>query len=173
MPCAAFSESLVTAYPDAKVILTTRDVDAWYKSMMDTAISALRSTPLKLLSYVDPDIVGAWRPMATSLFNGYFRQKPFEETGKTTFVEHYDGVRKLVPKERLLEYRVGEGWTRLCEFLDQPVPEEEFPRINDTKSFGDRMRVIIQLALLRFLKRVAPVVGALGAGGVALYFVKG
>jgi hypothetical protein len=173
MPGAAFSESLVASYPDAKVILTTRDVDAWYKSMMDTVILAMRSVPLKLVSYIDPDVVGAWRPMITTLFNGYFEQKPFEEIGKKKFVEHYDQVRQLVPEENLLEYRVGEGWARLCEFLDQPMPKEEFPRTNDTKSFGDRMEIVIQLVLLRFLKRAAPIVGALGAGGAALYFWKG
>lgn len=163
----------MASYPDAKVILTIRDVDAWYKSMMDTVILAMRSVPLKLVSYIDPDLIGIWRHMVITLFDGYFEQKPFEEFGKKKFAEHYDRVRQLVPKENLLEYRVGEGWAGLCEFLDQPIPKEEFPRTNDTKSFGDRMDIIVQLALLRFLKRTAPLVGALGAGGAALYFLKG
>ena len=169
----AFSESLIAAYPEAKVILTTRDVDAWYKSMTGTIVPAMHSISLKLISYLDPDYIGSWRPMVIALFTGYFGQKPFEESGKKKFTEHYDMVKKLVPKENLLEYKVGEGWSRLCEFLDQPIPKEEFPRTNDTKFFGDRMSVIVQQAVLRFLKRAAPVVGALGAGGAALYFFQG
>lgn len=31
MPAAYFAEELLEAYPDAKVILTTRDVDKWHK----------------------------------------------------------------------------------------------------------------------------------------------
>lgn len=31
MPAAYFAEELVQAYPDAKVILTIRDVDKWHK----------------------------------------------------------------------------------------------------------------------------------------------
>jgi len=31
IPAAAFGPELIAAYPDAKVILTIRDVDKWYK----------------------------------------------------------------------------------------------------------------------------------------------
>lgn len=30
-PAVAFAPELIAAYPDAKVILTTRDVDSWHK----------------------------------------------------------------------------------------------------------------------------------------------
>lgn len=173
MPPAAFAESLLAAYPDAKVILTNRDVDAWYKSMMSTIVPAMNSLSLKMFSYIDPDGLSLWMPMLTALLKGFFEQKPFEEIGKKKFVEHYAKVRKLVPKENLLEYKVGEGWGRLCEFLDQPIPEEEFPNTNDSKAFGDRVAVIVKRSVLRILKRAVPVIGALGAGGAALYFFKG
>lgn len=39
-------------------------------------------------------------------------------------------IRGLVPKERLLEWTVEDGWEPLCEFLDKPVPEEPFPHAN-------------------------------------------
>ncbi|KAH6672390.1 hypothetical protein B0J14DRAFT_701458 [Halenospora varia] len=32
-PCANFAEELIAAYPNAKVILTTREPDGWVKSM--------------------------------------------------------------------------------------------------------------------------------------------
>ena len=32
--------------------------------------------------------------------------------------------------ERLLVFRVKEGWGPLCEFLDLPVPDTDFPHIN-------------------------------------------
>jgi hypothetical protein len=40
-----------------------------------------------------------------------------------------------VPAERLLVWRAAEGWEPLCEFLELPVPSEEFPRINESAGF--------------------------------------
>ena len=39
-------------------------------------------------------------------------------------------IRGLVPKERLLEWQVGDGWESLCAFLDKPVPKMDFPHAN-------------------------------------------
>ena len=56
--------------------------------------------------------------------------------GKQAFEEHNAMVRKIVPKERFLEFQVTEGWGPLCGFLGKEVPEgKPFPRANDTASF--------------------------------------
>jgi hypothetical protein len=39
-------------------------------------------------------------------------------------------IRGLVPKERLLEWYIEDGWEPLCKFLCKPVPEVEFPHAN-------------------------------------------
>lgn len=39
-------------------------------------------------------------------------------------------IRGLVPKERLLEWSVDEGWEPLCAFLGKEVPDEPFPHAN-------------------------------------------
>ncbi|KAK5308923.1 hypothetical protein LTR93_012316, partial [Exophiala xenobiotica] len=36
VPCIDFTYELVEAYPDAKIILTTRDIDKWEESYSDT-----------------------------------------------------------------------------------------------------------------------------------------
>lgn len=65
----------------------------------------------------------------------------FDKNGKAKFISYYDEVRSYVPKERLLEYRMGDGWGPLCEFLEVPVPEgKKFPRTNDTDGFVSRCR---------------------------------
>lgn len=33
MPALCFAEELIAAYPEAKVILTVRDIDSWYRSV--------------------------------------------------------------------------------------------------------------------------------------------
>jgi hypothetical protein len=40
-----------------------------------------------------------------------------------------------VPAERLLVWDPKEGWEPLCEFLDEPVPEQPLPHVNDTENF--------------------------------------
>ena len=35
---------------------------------------------------------------------------------------HNAAVKALVPKEKLLIYRIGDGWEPLCKFLDKPIP---------------------------------------------------
>ncbi|WP_207210027.1 sulfotransferase [Tropicimonas sp. IMCC6043] len=37
--------------------------------------------------------------------------------------------------DRLLTYDLGEGWTRLCDFLGCDVPDEPFPRSNEAHDF--------------------------------------
>ena len=64
----------------------------------------------------------------------------FEENGKAVYIAQYQAVRKMVPKERLLEWRVDEGWGPICEFLGHDVPPCSFPNGNDEVATKQRMR---------------------------------
>jgi hypothetical protein len=56
---------------------------------------------------------------------------------RQTFVDQYDHVRSIVPKEKLLEFKVEEGWKPLCEFLDKPIPKgEPYPNINNVDDYN-------------------------------------
>ena len=44
-----------------------------------------------------------------------------------------------VPPERLLVYRVSEGWDPLCRFLGVPVPNTPFPSENSREEFKARV----------------------------------
>jgi len=50
---------------------------------------------------------------------------------KQGYLAHYDTVRRTVPRERLLEFNVSDGWAPLCSFLGLPVPNVTFPDVND------------------------------------------
>ena len=52
---------------------------------------------------------------------------------------HNEEVQADVPAERLLVWSVDEGWEPLCEFLEVPVPDVEFPHINDRAEFLNRI----------------------------------
>jgi hypothetical protein len=52
-PAACFGPELISAYPEAKVILTTRDPDAWVESVRSTLNWRYNDKVLYWLSFVD------------------------------------------------------------------------------------------------------------------------
>ena len=50
--------------------------------------------------------------------------------------EHNQLVRCNVDQTRFLEMNVKEGWKPLCQFLDLPVPDREFPFRNKSGKEG-------------------------------------
>lgn len=53
IPCIAFVDELVAAYPNAKVVLTNRDVDSWLVSMDKSFYTVLEWPTLPILAAVD------------------------------------------------------------------------------------------------------------------------
>ena len=51
------------------------------------------------------------------------------------FEKHNEQVIEEVPAERLLVFEAGEGWEKLCDFLEVPVPATVFPKVNTTEQF--------------------------------------
>ena len=60
---------------------------------------------------------------------GIFRGS-FADNEKWVLREHCATIRGLVPKEKLLEWDVSEGWEPLCKFLEKEVPSRPFPSSN-------------------------------------------
>jgi hypothetical protein len=52
------------------------------------------------------------------------------------FERHSAEVRRTIPKGRLLEFEVAQGWDPLCEFLGVPVPSKPFPRLNSREELA-------------------------------------
>lgn len=74
---------------------------------------------------------------------------------------HNAGVRAVVPKECLLEFRLGQdGWEELCDFIDFPKLEGEFPHVNDGKMFVAVHVLLINIWAMKAVKdglvRMAP-----------------
>ena len=68
------------------------------------------------------------------------------EQGKEASIKYYTDwiseVKNVVPKEKLLVFSVKEGWEPLCKFLDLPIPNESFPKTNDTKMMKRTIKTI-------------------------------
>ena len=131
-------------YPEAKVVLTDRDPEEWYQSALNTVYSASPTTIGKKLQLIMKMMTSArFRKLAKAFkllknhlwaghFEGRFHDKEFAIAKYNSFNEE---VKASVPADKLLVYKVTDGWEPLCTFLNVPVPEEEFPHRNKRESF--------------------------------------
>lgn len=100
-----------------------------------------------------------------------FWEGDFEKNGKRIYKEYYQMIRDTVPKENLLEYKMGEGWEPLCKFLDVPVPEgKKFPRTNDTDGFVDRCTKRNRMQMLNCIFRYSVYGGSVAAVALGATF---
>lgn len=132
--CCVWRE-LMQAYPEAKVLLTLHPggASAWYDSTFDTIyFFTERSWQFKVLAFLTP-MGRKYRELARKLIWGRTLKGAMDD--RPAAVARYDAyaeeVKAAVPADRLLIFKVSEGWEPLCAFLGVPKPEEEFPRLND------------------------------------------
>ena len=68
---------------------------------------------------------------------------------KDQYRRHNAVVKALVPASQLLVYRVGEGWERLCQFLQAEVPDSPFPHENKAGQAGNIVEKYQQFNIFR------------------------
>ncbi|MES2001731.1 MAG: sulfotransferase family protein [Pseudomonadota bacterium] len=135
-PGATFWREIVAAFPGAKVILTERDPEDWYRSIEQTIFSRRMPHDPK-----DP-----WARMTTKVVRGMFDGVVDDrDHAIAVFERHNRAVRKAIPADRLLVYEVSQGWEPLCAFLGVPVPDEPIPKTNSTAEFKERLEAILEL----------------------------
>jgi len=129
-PVAAFWRELAAAFPDAVVLLSVRDADAWWKSANATIFEITRRE-------APPDPTAAAQlAMATDMLTTRFTTHWFDESeAKAAYERHNDEVRATIPAARLLEWHPGDGWEPICTALGVEVPDEPFPHVNTTEEF--------------------------------------
>ena len=129
-PSATFYKQLANAYPEAKVILTVRDPEAWFASTQATIFSR----------HIRDDTEDDWQRMVLKVIGDLFDRRM---TDKAKLIEvyqrHNEEVRRTIPQERLLVYEVADGWEPLCRFLNAEVPNESMPRANSTDEFRQNL----------------------------------
>jgi hypothetical protein len=135
-PSCAFYKELAARYPSAKVILTLRDPHAWYKSVCNTILPAMKG-PLVL---PDGSRVGPPGDFAPLLIGEKTFGNDFtEEHMVAVFNRHNEEVKRTIPPGRLLVFEAVQGWEPLCRFLEVPVPATPFPLKNTTVEFKARI----------------------------------
>ena len=75
-------------------------------------------------------------------------EREMRDKAKAKYHEHYALVRRVTPPERLLEYKLGDGWKPLCEFLGVEIPDVPFPNINDSDAVWEQLAIVVRRGLM-------------------------
>ncbi|CAO3638370.1 unnamed protein product [Cunninghamella blakesleeana] len=134
-PTCSFYKDLSESYPDAKVILTVRSAESWFKSVHNTIFKVILGKTDHMIEHQQKII----KMIQHVFFNGIMEKdldKLFDEEYMCkVFNDHVEEVKKTIPKERLLVMNMDAGWGPLCEFLGKPIPNEPYPVTNSTTDF--------------------------------------
>ena len=129
-PASAFWRDISAYYPDALVVLSTRDsAETWLSSLEATILPVTRMANV-------PDWTGGRALL--QLFEQFTGTTQWDDpaTLKAAYERHNAAVRKSVPAGRLLDFRASDGWKPLCARLGLPVPDVPFPHANKREDWG-------------------------------------
>lgn len=122
-PIPFMYKELDTSYPQSGFILTTRPIDGWLKSMK------------WLLS--EGHSIWEWKPEYDEFHEKFFGASTFNHEIYESFYysfhsqvfEYFKGRDDFL----VLDISVGYGYKELCNFLDVPVVDMQYPRGNETR----------------------------------------
>ncbi|KAK4450495.1 hypothetical protein QBC34DRAFT_324020 [Podospora aff. communis PSN243] len=159
---SVYGATLARAYPDAKVILIERDYEKWSKSV-DTVLNSLWGPiPEFFVGFVEPLLGSSTGLTNRKMLLGWAGVKDVKELRanlRSAWERHHESIRAECAGTpgRLLNYKLGEGWEPLCEFLGKEVPRDEkgvpmpFPHANEAAAL--RRKILDQQVIM--LKRLA------------------
>jgi hypothetical protein len=137
-PGCTFWEEMAEIWPDAPVLLSVRDPEAWYRS---TYNSIHEAKEMAMRGELQGNTEDPPDPAVMQMINGLIWKGTFKgrftdkEFALEVFRRHNEDVKSKVPADRLLVYEIKQGWGPLCDFLGVEVPDEPMPHLNDTDSF--------------------------------------
>nr|CAB3263058.1 uncharacterized protein LOC100187240 [Phallusia mammillata] len=176
-PCLVYWEEIHKAFPDAKIILSVRDEEAWFKSLVGQVEANDSNYLLWAIFLLAPS---AWKMMrlgttvarlSLGLQGSMFKPHVNEMYAKLSYRRHNAHVIQNAPKDKLLVYNIKDGWEPLCNFLDKEIPPVSFPHKNKGGNIFDEL--IASHGIFQKLKQEAiyvtsiiGVVSAIAVGGI-------
>jgi len=122
-PIPSFYRELDARYPHSKFILSVRDREGWLKSCRKQFTQRLAEKQNEAHKRLFLDLYGT---------DVYDEQKFM--SGYETFVGGVIEYFKNRPRDLLvIDIAGGDGWEKLCWFLDKPIPNTPFPKANVTQ----------------------------------------
>jgi hypothetical protein len=128
-PACVYYRELLREFPDAKVVLTLRDPEQWFRSFL-----TLQQTTDRFRVFRFIPRVRRFLKFVDLLLGKVFGSPRDHDHSIEVYNRHNQEVQEFVPTDRLLVFRVQEGWEPLCKFLGRDVPEGIFfPHLNEGK----------------------------------------
>jgi Sulfotransferase domain len=133
-PCNMYAEVLMELYPDAKIIVTTRDEEKWWQSIAPVFKGSKKKPYTNLLLFWVPGL-RHWGDFSDLYDQGRWAELYYlggeTRPGPYCYSRHIEYLERVVPKDKLHYYDVKSGWGPLCEILQLPLPDVDFPFEND------------------------------------------
>lgn len=165
LPAILFAEDLLKCYPECKVVLVKRDIDQWYRSFDEGVISNIWNPVIRTIARLDSRFVGKLGSTSARWTEGWMGAHSREEMrakAKEKYREHYAMVERITPPENLLRFQLSDGWAPLCSFLDKPIPDVAFPRVNESAALSEKIGLIarrgVKNATRSLIKILSPIV---------------
>ncbi|KAK8104193.1 uncharacterized protein PG998_011226 [Apiospora kogelbergensis] len=151
IPGIWFVPELVELFPDVRVVLNTREPEQWwpsFSSLLDhlPPLFGLLTAPHPSIRWIPGGIFRGFRLSVDELLvaNG----SDAGVYGPQILELYQNDIIKTVPKEQLVVMEVKDGWKPLAEFLKKPVPEEDFPRVNEKAALDRQANAILTKLVL-------------------------
>ena len=141
LPAVAFPQELLSAYPDAKVVLVERGIEKWYKSFDEGVMQNIWSPVLRFIAKPDWHFVGRLESTSRRWTRAWLSATSLVEM-QPKYLEHYELVKSITPPSQLLIFRLDEGWSPLCKSLGVDIPDTPFPRVNEGAALVDKIGLI-------------------------------
>eukprot|EP01084_Bolivina_argentea_P279789 478372_1 len=145
VPVVFIWDKIFAQYPKSKVIVVVRDdLDRWVISyqIILNSVAYLYGFPVKYIMKFVP-FFSAEVLFHFKYWNKYHNgdvskfceanNEEIKKMLKDKLKKHIEKVKRIVPPNQLLIFKVSDGWNPLCEFLQKPIPDKPFPRINSAE----------------------------------------
>lgn len=118
IPIARFYQKLYHHFPDAKFILTLRDMDGWLDSCRR------HFWPGQILKGNN------WiNKLHKEVYNAIdFDKSEYKKAYRTHKNEVFDFFEDKKDQLLVIDITDGDGWKPVCKFLNEPIPSEDFPK---------------------------------------------
>lgn len=147
-PIHTFYKDLASQFDNYKIILTVRDFDELYNSHLESIYKASPGLKNKLKFAYKLAYSRRTQDLGKVLlfnkkyywrynFEGRFKDKDFVISA---FKKHNQKVKETFKDKDMLIFDVKNGWKKLCDFLNVPVPNQPFPHLNKKENFNEYAR---------------------------------
>jgi hypothetical protein len=122
LPAAYFYKEISNVYQNSKLILTIRDENEWYASVshhyknIDNRINSLEES-LKKKKWL--------KKVSRKIREVVYGSAEVTEDYITKYNDHNNELK--LKSDLIMDITKGDGWQKLCHFLNKPVPKIEFP----------------------------------------------